>query len=305
MGPRLVFSVAMLAALVSAKGAIAAPRELIYEAPPECPSRAEVAESIESQLRSARDRETAASVVARVRRVQAQGYELELSVRTGEHTAMRSLTAEDCRELAEAAALLAALAIKGDLPAEASAAEQRPPPPRAKSEERLPYQAGLFARAALVGLPRASLGPGVRLAFGRSFWDFELELGQYFSPALDVAGVPGASLSLATTWVGLRACGRGDFGIRIGPCLGAEGQRMAASTKGVRREGEATHYWVRAGAWLSAVARLSDRWRATGDLGVLFPLSPRPLFSVDSVGEIGGAGPVGISADLGVALAFD
>ncbi|MFO7566881.1 MAG: hypothetical protein R6X02_29830 [Enhygromyxa sp.] len=87
--------------------------EFAWDAPSECPSEAEVEAELERLLGGpvAEQGERRLSAIARVRREADGAWDLRLWTVTADATRQRSMVGEDCAVLAEAAALLAAMAI--------------------------------------------------------------------------------------------------------------------------------------------------------------------------------------------------
>jgi hypothetical protein len=119
--------------------AAAQPLELDWDAPAECPSKAQAEAQIAELLQAAGSQRAAPAVAAHIAIEQVGGrYRLRLRIASGTRNAARELHAPRCEELVEVAAWLVALAIDPALPsavpdAEAGARELEGRTPRSAS----------------------------------------------------------------------------------------------------------------------------------------------------------------------------
>jgi hypothetical protein len=282
---------------------------LRWSAPPECPTEAEVVRSVE-QLLGASDvaLEADASVARRP-----DGFHLSLSWRKGPASATRELTGDTCSELAQAAALMIALAAEPSLavpgdsgvgaaaepaPSSAKPPPVAPPPPPAPSPEprpssetetevRGPEPPPRFALSPRLGgtvdagsLPRATVGgfAGVGLRYGSYALVVE---GLAFAPK--ETDRPAGS---GRFWLGvasLRPCGLVKLGeFRVAPCGAAELHGVPSRGLRVRSFEERIAWFLRFGASAEVAYSLTRRLRFV--LGGALLLAPsRPRFVVDSV----------------------
>lgn len=244
-----------------------------WNAPDECPDDVELIRSVESYLgqplSEARQQQLAISVSVLG---SAGGFSAKLRFKGANGLEERYLEHPDCRKLAQAAALLAALAIDPErvnarqlaieAPAAAVEAEPTPPallPPAAAqgqvSVERArdapkpsatreatltaatQLRLGAFAFAGGGALPSAGPGLGADLAVRRRHLELGV-VGRYWLPRVQrVAGVPDASIELSLLAVGARACGLpwlGDWSLR--GCAGADLADIWGSGEGVSNQ---------------------------------------------------------------------
>jgi hypothetical protein len=284
---------------------------LRWSAPPECPTEADVVRSVE-QLLGASDvaLEADASVARRP-----DGFHLSLSWRKGLTSATRELTGDACSELAQAAALMIALAAEpslavpsDDAAGAAAAAEPAPapakPPPVAPAPPPAPRAAPRpstktetevrgreppprFVLSPRLGgavdtgsLPRATVGgfAGVGLRYGPYALVVE---GLAFAP--QETNRPAGS---GRFWLGvaaLRPCALMELGeLRVLPCAAAELHAVPSRGLRVRTFEERVAWFLRFGASAEVAYPLTRRLRFV--LGGALLLAPsRPRFVVDSV----------------------
>jgi hypothetical protein len=235
---RLVFAglFALSAPAHSAKAAEAAPHvALRYDAPDACPDDAQLVASVEhflgQPLREAREQELSVNVA-----IQSgpRGFAAKLSFKSPRGIDERFAEDAACSKLAEAAALLVALAIDPDrVHAQQAAAEAPAPPAEPKPEAPAapppapPPQSepcptppappaparrryGVAGASALVGIGvMPHVAPALGVDFGARVGRAQLELvGSYWlTGTADVAGSNPATIEISLATVGLRGCG--------------------------------------------------------------------------------------------------
>lgn len=235
---RLVFA-GLVSLLAPGRGALAADAAphvgLRYNAPDTCPDDAQLVASVEhflgQPLREAREQELSVNVAIQSG---AQGFSAKLSFKSPRGIEERFAEDADCSKLAEAAALLVALAIDPDRvhaqqaaaevpepPAEPEPEAPEPPPPAppAKSEpcpapppppkparERYAV-AGVSALVGVGVMPHVA--PAVGVDFGARFGRAQVELvGSYWlTGTADVAGSNPATIEISLATLGVRGCG--------------------------------------------------------------------------------------------------
>jgi hypothetical protein len=233
--------------------------ELSWKAPAECPQeeafKQEVEHFLGQGLESRRDQEIVILAVAT--RNDEKAFSVRLNIATAAGIQRRVLTHEDCAELTEAAALVAALAIDPTLTAKAPAAPPQPveeaPPPAAPAEEPTPapepspiapppappqqeeskipnddstdirLSLGLLGFIGVGALPEAGPGAAADIAVDTGPLRF-VARGSYWFPrfaAVEGASGPGVDVDLWSA--GARACwiSRWDR-VELASCLGPE-----------------------------------------------------------------------------------
>ncbi|HKY34691.1 MAG TPA: hypothetical protein VJN18_02025 [Polyangiaceae bacterium] len=203
-----------------------------YSAPDACPDDAQLVASVErflgQPLREAREQELAASVMVQG---SSGAFAAKLTFTSGRGTEERFVEDADCAKLADAAALLVALAIdpervhaqqaaadapatEPEVPPTARVVEAAPSPPapsqpcpthtsaKAVPERHVVAQLGGFVGVGVMPNVAAGLGVDFGARFGR--WQVELVGNYWLGGSADAVGPASIDLSLATA--GLRAC---------------------------------------------------------------------------------------------------
>jgi hypothetical protein len=168
---------------------------------------------------------------------------------------VREISARSCAALAEAAALVVAMAFR-DAPEEpATTVEPVAPPPRPAGIERpdtgaprTPSSSALAVGAGFHGLagalPSAAPGAGVWVAWLPGL--ARLELSAY-GTTVETVLAPGSALgaqlqllgaSARACWMGVTPLGR-NGGVSLGPCAGLEGLRVASGGVGLTQPRDA------------------------------------------------------------------
>ena len=221
--------IACFAALVSHASGVSAASlgksELVWEAPPDCPARAEVSAEFARLIaeRSERTVQARAVVVPR-----GDGYHLTLHTRVGDEVGQREMSAASCDALATTA-----LAILGWMLHEERARVEPASPSRERAVELRP-SAGARVAFDAGSLPEPTLGAGVSAGLQYGSLGVEL-LVTYFLPRTASAVREGreGSGEFALLSVGLSPCWspfQGD--LRISGCVLAEGGVISGRGRG-------------------------------------------------------------------------
>jgi hypothetical protein len=237
---RLAFAAGLLVCVSapSARAAAGTRIDIRYDAPEACPDDARLVAGVEhflgQPLRDAREQALAVKVTVMAT---PEGFAARLVFHGPRGVEERSAEDMDCDRLAEASALLVALAIDPERVNAQRLAAETPPPlpvgpapappeptqaspaplaqtaapcppvllPPPRKERRL--VAGLSALVSVGVMPRVS--PGIGIDFGARFGRAQLELvGSYwFSATAEVAGPDPASIEISLALAGLRGCG--------------------------------------------------------------------------------------------------
>jgi hypothetical protein len=296
--------------------------ELTWRAPPECPDAGELAARIDA--RTGAGVHAAARADARIEPSSA-GYALTLDVTVIDAALIhRELTAPGCEELADAAALIIAVAVDpmdvasqpaiAQLVYEIGAAAPIEPRPRARVDAReppstpprprIPFAVALrpSVGAWIGALPRAAtaIGFDVVLPARRSL---RAELGIVAIPRQRIDVQPGAGAQLWLATAVLRGCFAPAVG-RVRP-MGCAG--LAAGAIGGRGRGSAVQGNPAVTAWVSLTAaagltvmiirRLELFARAEGHVHLR-----RPGFHLDAVGSVHRVGASSVTALGGLQL---
>lgn len=160
------------------------------------------------------------------------------------------------------------------------------------------WRAGVFAGVWSAGLPAPQVSVGARLGFGIGALYAELRGGAELSRKSRLADATEAHF--ATQDGGLAVCAQWGDRLRVGPCATAA---VLRTTGGSRRAPEARDQVL---PWSAAGVALALGWRAPLgvevmlETGVQLPLSARPRFTVEGVGEVAVAAPLNVYARLGL-----
>ena len=234
----------------AARGQPGRPFELTWQAPPTCPTGAEVEREIARLIGDGSHHRATVRAVAEVTR-RDDDWRVQIRIQDGERVSERSFDGATCRAVTKVASLIIALAIE---PNAGTTPEAAPPEPRAKPEPppSPPSRPAAPAEASLRGfiaagpvmelrlLPR--VGFGFQLGAGVRMPSLSVELsGSALLPQpTDVpSSEAGGRFSLFT--VGLRLCARAMMrGPEIFGCAAGFLDRVHADGYGVTMPGSAT-----------------------------------------------------------------
>lgn len=160
------------------------------------------------------------------------------------------------------------------------------------------WRAGVFSGVWSAGLPAPQVSVGARLGFGISALYAELRGAAELARGRRLAD--NTEARFATQDVGLALCAQWGGHVRVGPCATAAALRTAAGSRNVPDASDRVLPWSAAGVALAL------GWRARGgvevmlETGMQLPLSARPRFTVEGVGEVAVASPVNVYARVGL-----
>jgi hypothetical protein len=350
--PRLVrlgvWGLAALCAGVGTRAAAAPPTggvEFAWDAPSEaCPSEAEVVGELERLLGGpvAEQGDRRLSAIARVRREADGVWDLRLWTVTSDATRQRSMVGEDCAVLAEAAALLAAMAIDPSVLERAGASdaaveqaeqarevdEQPEPEPEPELEpepepEPVPEPPAPIAapepsgRQFIVGVRVQSgisygdlpgVGPILRVALALNWDHARLELeGHYgFDRKARLDGTPERGADLSAAFGVVRGCGvlrHRPSHLEFPICGGFEGGAVLGVGVGLDE--------VRRDSipWLAIDLAPGLVWAPIRNLAIGLTVEPwvalvRRRFEIDNAGVIWRPLPVGVRVLAGIEARF-
>ena len=234
----------------AAHGQSGRPFELTWQAPPACPTGAEVEREIARLIGDASRHRATVRAVAEVTR-RDDDWRVQIRIHDGDHVSERSFDGASCRAVTKVASLIIALAIE---PNAGTTPEVAPPAPRDKPEPppSPPSRPAAPAETPLRGF--AAVGPVMELrALPRVGFGLQLGLGVRLpSLSVEVSGsallpqptdLPsseaGGRFSLLT--VGLRLCARATSrSPEIFGCAAGLVDRVHADGYGVTMPGSAT-----------------------------------------------------------------
>jgi hypothetical protein len=244
-----------VAELSYASSALAEPElNLAWSVPAACPDVAWARRRIAAQLAREPVAEVAQGVHASVAvEPSASGFALQLRTVVSGTSGERTIHADSCEELAQAAALIIALSVSEA--SEHGASPNPPEPPSPPARTSTPAQGN--ARNTLLALradvlldygffDRLGFGPSFAVAYQYGVWRAELA-ALWIAPQIVDADDRAAGSVEASLWA-LRAGGCALFGsarIQGGPCAGGEfGQASGRGTHDLDRPSEHREPWI-------------------------------------------------------------
>jgi hypothetical protein len=268
---------------------------LEWSAPSECPSSAEVIAETQRLLGGPLHFGEGWTARAVVSHADAWSVLIQTSSPSGIHR--RTLHAQTCRGLADATALILALAINPEGVAMMATATA-PTPSAAPATSDLPVQTSRHALHYFVGVPvsvSAGILPGIDYGVGFALagrFDsilVEVSVHDWLRPV--IATIPGSNAGgtfglVSGTMYVCNAFGLGAF--EIGPCAQLDVGRIEATGLGVTNNGAGSELWLAAGAGALGVARLDPRgaWTIPLHLDVLVPLERPRDFVIQNVAGV-------------------
>ncbi|MBX3190028.1 MAG: hypothetical protein KF819_23585 [Labilithrix sp.] len=323
---RLVVTSAVVCVLgLASSRASADDLRLAWDAPKECPSADDVRAAA---LKSAKGEAASETLEADARVERGERWRVTLRTRrAGVASAERQLEAASCEALAEATAVILALALMPGAGVEepatepATTAARAAPAPaavEAPARERAaeapkderpkgPYDhaLGLGASLATDGttLPAVAAGGAAALAWTPGPARLEVS-GSYFVAQSETAGGSAAGAALTLVVLGARGCwalARGP--VELSPCLGVDVHLVGARGFGAARNFDESARWAAGtgGALLRVPVAPWLALRAQADAVV--PLA-RPRFVVENEGTVHRPSAMGARGTIGAELLF-
>ncbi|MGH7437625.1 MAG: hypothetical protein ACRENE_18260 [Polyangiaceae bacterium] len=252
-------AIALLTGVSAARNARADDRiSLVWEAPPECPTKTQVARAIDAWLEPSRA--GAATAAARVRvealvRESEGGWELHLSLVAPGGSEEQTLVAARCETLVEVVAIKVALASDpiAFLRAPRPPVEDVGPPPAPRFGIRGALGAGLGP------LPDASVFAALAGSVEVPGWRAELAGSAWLPRSASYPELPSVGASITLWSVGARGCAVPSMsGVEFPLCAGAELGVMRGAGFGVAHVETSDQLWVAAVAGPALRARLGS-----------------------------------------------
>lgn len=285
---------------------------LRWAAPSGCPSTESVRDAT---LRAAALRQAPGDVLEADAHVEPSSdgsrWRVRLVTHRGGNTGERELEATTCSGIAEATAVILALAlVQPDSPTpEPPPQEDAPsklapePAPRRLTAAPPAFALGASLAADSTSLPAAALGGSLTIAWTPGRVRLEVD-GRRWAAQSGTDGT-GAGARFTLSSLGGRGCYAAlrAGGFDLGPCAGADAQLVSANGFG------ADTNFARSAAWASIAAGALARLAVTSWLGVraraegAMPLS-RPTFIVENRGTVHRAAPIGLAGSIGLEANF-
>lgn len=288
-------------AAAAALACLAAPAEaraadFEWTAPPACPSRESVLDAVTRALGSSTTADVGALRARAVVESTGSGFRVRLSTPSGE----RALDADTCDQLAEAVALILALAIE---PARGAAPkEERVAPAEVARDARSERPVGSAGRAPLLALGAGQLADvgtlpgaaiGAEIFAGIRVPPLRVEVaGAFWAPQRESVGSSNAGGELTLLSGVAHGCLLPVLGrFELGGCIGAGVDSMSATAFGPIVASRGSGAWaVVAGEARVGVSLLP--WLALhAGLGLHVPVT-RPSFVIEGVGQVHRPAPV-------------
>ncbi len=278
---------------------------LTWNAPPGCPERAELEETVAKLLGEKAGRRAVALDASVEVTMAGEGRWQALVVTHGASTGTRKLEGGSCASVALASAVVIAQAIQpGDEPEPPAGPEPPTPPRRPAPVERVVPFISAFGGAALGSLPGVAPELGLGLALGRGSWLGELRFSYAPTRSVPIPGTSGRaemdrwalSLSGCFAIIATRAN-------TSAVCLGAGIERILGQAREVSRPESQVLWLLSPIGSLRSATRLSDRWALVLSVtGTARPYHPR--FVIDGSKPVYPLPVAGGSLLGGLALAF-
>ena len=274
-----------------------------WDAPPACPSAADLEARVVALVPPGEERLLVATVDAQVKKEPLR-WRASLEVTVPQGRTRREVVGRTCEELTDAVALLVAATLDPvGARRQLSGTRDGPPkpPPRSRKVRGIVGIAGTGTFAALPRFGGGLLGSaGIDTRYVRAEAVTTYEAPQL--RLLDSEVGAGAVFDLWT--VGARGCGVGRVQTLVIPvCAGVEVGRLRARGEGLEagRRIRLTHARVAVGAGLAWSA---TRWlEVRADVAGLVTLTPWRVV-IEDLGELHRSRPVGVRAGLGFAALF-
>jgi hypothetical protein len=293
---------------------------LSWQAPTtDCPTpddvRAEVVRLLGGEGRLPAGRDFRASALVAHSQTWSVSIQTELAGRSGR----RSIEAASCQDLADATAMILALAIDPNiaaaLPPRAKPSLLPPPPPvpaiyQPAPQKRSPpvdFLFGLQSTGSQGTLPSVDVGVGGSVGLVARRYRVELRAAyglrrDQIAKAATPADAYGRFNFLAGTLVG--CFNLGQEALAFGPCADVEVGVVSAQGFGVSESYLAHRAWLAVGAGGYSVISLARHWSVPLHLDVLAPIQ-RPEFVFNNVpNRVFQAPAVGIRASVGIEMRF-
>lgn len=274
------------------------PLTLSWGAPDGCPTADAEREEILRRTGSvAPDRARQRNVIVAEVAIRRSGstFELSLHTKVGDTEGERILSGPDCRQLADAAALVLALLVNPD----ASLAPQ-PPVPAPQPEVARPsgasaaspppveeptFAAGLGAVAALRVLPGVADGLDLRFVGRRGRWAAVARAAGFLAKETDAPILPGARASFYRLEGALAGCALAGNRVGGSVCVGGAVVRLHGESAGVSNPGGGSAFWLEALAEVSGYLRTGQHGRLRLSLEGRGLGSP-PDFAIVGLGSV-------------------
>jgi len=281
----ILCAMAALSTGAAEPGSPAPSLQLEWEAPPPCPGQAEVVAEV-ARLVGRRPRVPADRLLvvrARASAAPDGSWQLQMILATRDGIRERTLKSRSCAEVADAAALIMAMAID---PAAALAARPQPPEPGPAPEARSWFAVVRGGAAADAGM-LPGLGPGVIFGAGAALGGFSIEAqAAYWPPRrADLPGRPGVGGELRAWSGGLQASWWRRARVEGGLVAGVDAALYTGTGYGVTDRATAHALSLGVVAGPAVRWRIGERFALRLDSGLGLMII-RPRFTLQDLGTV-------------------
>lgn len=281
------------------------PLRLTWTAPAGCPSTEDVRAAT---LRSLNAR-TASGVLEANAAVEQKhsSWSVHLRTKHGDATGERTIDAATCQGLADATAVILALALvpPGSTPEATVASAVAPPaPPRRSTTTSRAAAVGISVAGDTSSLPSSALGGSLTLAWTPGRLRIEVDGRRWATQSQTLpTSTAGAQFSMST--FGGRACWAvfRSASFDVAPCLGADVQFVTAPGYGADANYSASAQWITTTGGALVRQSLAPWLALRARLDGFAPLS-RPRFLVLNEGSLHRPSLLGAAASFGVEALF-
>lgn len=159
------------------------------------------------------------------------------------------------------------------------------------------WRVGVFTGVWQASLPRAQASVGGRASYGMGLLSLELR-GAAHLPR--VQGVrESVRARYASQELSSALCAQWGGRLRGGPCAAFALLRSTGSVRGTTDPRREELLWGSGGVAVQLGYNAAQWLELLGEIGVMLPLTPRPRFTIEGVGEVAQAAPLSVYARVG------
>lgn len=306
--PSLALWLAALAFAKDASAATSSDVDLAWSAPATCPARAEMEERIARIVGASPDARAHEVMTASVV-ITSEGAGFRADVKVGAGASTRSVAGATCNEVADAVALIIALAIDPrsldrEAPTPASPVTTPKEVPAALVPRRRVVHAGAAAMIDAQTLPATTLGAEIFAGWSPPHLSLEANAAISASARGTIDAQPAKGADFTLVHAGVRACyAIFDARFDVGPCASGGVDWIIASGFGAQAPADGTGR-VFVGGLGARVTFEATAWLSLRLVAEALAPSARPRFEIDNAGDVYRTSGSLFRASLGLALHF-
>lgn len=294
-----------------------AQRNLVFDAPEECPRENEFRDVLERHLEANSQLDEAFTLTVRITREndESNAFVLELNLQSQMEEGRRRLVSRDCAALVDAAVVVVALALEPNFEehteelTEEHTEQEEPPvetsPPRSPDRSRAIRLSGwIVARLSVGALPAPAAGVSTGLALDYSRLRVELGFLWYPSSQGYISGSDEAGGDFSVFSAEARICVDTFYrALTLMFCGGLEAGQTRAVGFGVSQPGEGSALWIAPEVSALFIWRPVSVFALRLDAALLVP-TRRTVFFIEGVGDVYQVAPVAGRFGLGFEIHF-